>query len=348
MKTLYIVSLHIIAIFLSFAPKAVQAQDPQYSQFYAAPLYINPALTGTAYEPRVILNYRKQWPNLETVFTTYSTSFDTYLSRINGGLGIIFTRDVATAGKFTSMDIGLQYAQEVYLSSRWALRAGVQASYVMRTAEFAGLVFGDQYNTITQNFSNPTAEALSNGFQYFNLSSGIFLYDDSQWIGFAVHNLTRPSQQFLDGTTDRLPMRFTLQLGKKIPIVDETQWRQREQGTAKEISFTPALLYKHQGGSDQLDLGLYFTYSPFVVGLWYRGIPLKQINQNVINNESLIGLVGATYNNISIGYSYDLTISRLGIGSGGAHEVSLIMTFPQGTKYGVKKTFGPGLPCPKF
>ncbi|MDZ7648916.1 MAG: type IX secretion system membrane protein PorP/SprF [Cytophagales bacterium] len=42
---------------------AAHAQDPQFSQYYAAPLYLNPAFTGTTQDHRFITNYRNQWPN---------------------------------------------------------------------------------------------------------------------------------------------------------------------------------------------------------------------------------------------------------------------------------------------
>ena len=44
------------------------AQDLHFSQFYAAPLYLNPAFAGTAGGPRFILNYRNQWPGINNAF----------------------------------------------------------------------------------------------------------------------------------------------------------------------------------------------------------------------------------------------------------------------------------------
>jgi Type IX secretion system membrane protein PorP/SprF len=41
------------------------AQDPQFVQFYASPLQLNPAMTGV--HPgkwRVIANYREQWNSI--------------------------------------------------------------------------------------------------------------------------------------------------------------------------------------------------------------------------------------------------------------------------------------------
>ena len=54
----------------------IYAQDPQFSQFYASPLYLNPALTGSVKCPRATLNYRNQWPALGSTYVTYIASFD--------------------------------------------------------------------------------------------------------------------------------------------------------------------------------------------------------------------------------------------------------------------------------
>ncbi|MEM7297033.1 MAG: type IX secretion system membrane protein PorP/SprF, partial [Bacteroidota bacterium] len=40
----------------------LQAQDPQFSQYYAAPLYLNPGLVGINQKGSMGINYRTQWP----------------------------------------------------------------------------------------------------------------------------------------------------------------------------------------------------------------------------------------------------------------------------------------------
>src|ERR1041385_4230493 len=55
----------------------VCAQDPSFSQFFASPLNVNPALTGDiGTKWRVISNYRNQWLGPANPYTTGTVSFD--------------------------------------------------------------------------------------------------------------------------------------------------------------------------------------------------------------------------------------------------------------------------------
>src|SRR6187431_730294 len=55
----------------------LRAQDPHFSQFYASPLTLNPALTGRFDGTfRLAANYRNQWPTIYNAFTTATASLD--------------------------------------------------------------------------------------------------------------------------------------------------------------------------------------------------------------------------------------------------------------------------------
>src|SRR5947208_5817866 len=55
----------------------VKGQDPHFSQFFASPLTLNPALTGKFDgNLRVTGNYRNQWPTINRAFTTTTVSVD--------------------------------------------------------------------------------------------------------------------------------------------------------------------------------------------------------------------------------------------------------------------------------
>src|SRR5690349_17924517 len=53
------------------------AQDPNFSQFFASPLTLNPALTGKFDGVfRVAGNFRNQWPTINNAFVTKTASLD--------------------------------------------------------------------------------------------------------------------------------------------------------------------------------------------------------------------------------------------------------------------------------
>ena len=337
----------------------VQAQDVQFSQFYAAPLYINPAFAGSDHTPRLVLNYRRQWSGLDASFTTYSASFDHYFENFNSSIGLIYTYDQISNGGASTQDVGLQYAYEMDLGE-WSLfgiempqmlRMGLQGSYILRNS-ISGLTFGDQFdnNGLISTNSNDPATTVS-GVNYANVAAGALLYDEFMWIGFSAHNLTRPNQSFLPDANgeSRLPIRYALQAGVKIPFGESDNWRDKYKSSYKEMSISPTILYKHQGGFDQLDIGAYWTYSPFTVGLFYRGLPIKKVDQRVSNNESLIAMAGLRLNNFSLGYSYDFTVSKLtNSATTGVHEISLRINFTSPEKWGVRRKKSGGFPCPSL
>src|SRR5438034_6204383 len=88
----------------------LMAQDPEFTQFYANPLYLNPAFAGTARCPRICLNYRNQWPNISGTYITYSASYDQHFDKLAGGLGLLVTNDKAGQGTLTTTNASLMYS----------------------------------------------------------------------------------------------------------------------------------------------------------------------------------------------------------------------------------------------
>src|SRR6187431_3374204 len=127
---------------------SVTAQDPQFSQFYAAPLYLNPAMAGSTGQARAGINYRNQWPSIDANFTTMSAYADHYMEDINSGIGIIINRDVEGLAGLQSINIGLQYSYEMFITKNLGFRPGAQVSVYTRDINYDKLTFGDEYDPI--------------------------------------------------------------------------------------------------------------------------------------------------------------------------------------------------------
>lgn len=310
----------------------VTAQDPQFSQFYAAPLYLNPAMTGATGQARVGLNYRNQWPALEANFTTKSIYGDYFIEDKKSGVGFMLVQDTEGLANLRSTQLALQYSYEMEITKQLGFRPGFQVAGFMRDINFSKLTFGDQFDPLTGELNGqPTGEELNTGQKrlFVDLAAGGVFFTRTAWLGVAAHHLNRPNQSLINEKSS-LPIKYSVHGGFKFRMKPGVQGSGVYMRNT-ERSISPAIQYRHQGQFDQMDVGVYTTLEPLVLGMWYRGIPFKAVN-GFINNESIVLLLGFTQlgakDAINIGYSFDYTVSRLGIGSGGAHEFSLVYTFP--------------------
>lgn len=296
----------------------LHAQDPQFTQFYASPLYLNPAFAGANACSRVSTNYRNQWPSIPGAFVSYVLSFDHDIPAISSGVGALFTTDRAGTGKLRSTSLNLLYSYELRITRKWSGRVGFQAAQTIRDINFFDLTFGDQLarGGVSTSVEVPQQEKVS----FLDFSSGVLFYSQKYWLGFSSHHMNQPNQS-LTAEESILPVKYSVHAGAKLPI------RSGSKKSASQ-SISPAIQYKNQSKFDQVDVGLYYAYSPMVFGVWYRGIPLiKAYQPGYANNDAVAFLVGLDVNDLRLGYSYDLTISRLLNSTGGTHEISLSYQF---------------------
>lgn len=325
------------------------AQDPQYSQYYAAPLYLNPAMAGGELTGRVGFNYRNQWPSIDAQFTTFSAYYDTYLPDYNSGIGIHVMQDTEGAAKLRSTTISALYSYELKLGDNSYFRPGFQASYIRREIGFyENLVFANQINPsdpFGPTLPGTDIPGLGDPIGMLSLSVGGLFFTENLWAGFSAHHVNEPNQSFIDGVSP-LPMKLSFHAGYRISL-SEGSMRGDFTHIRKQRSLTPTINYKRQGPFEQLDLGAYLSLEPIVFGLWYRGLPYKPV-ENQSNRDAIVMMVGLNLlSGLNIGYSFDYTVSQLGIQSGGAHELSLSWTLPN--KYqGKPSRRDTILPCPKF
>jgi len=292
------------------------AQDPQFSQFYANPLYLNPALAGANVCPRIILNYRNQWPSLMKGFITYNASYDQYVDKIRGGVGVIFNADVAGDGMLNTTSGGLMYAFRFQASKNAFIQMAVQGSFYQKRLDWDKLIFADQYDG-QGGFLLDTREVPPENLSitYPDFAAGItFGYKSNLYGGVAVHHLTEPDMAFY-GSGNELPMKITADLAYTIPL----DGGGGDFGEPSKFAVSINGLYQQQGMWHQINAGVFVMKYPLVLGAWFR--------HNFENADAVIALIGITYENMKIGYSYDITMSELRSESGGAHEVSFAWQF---------------------
>lgn len=307
---------HLFIVFLfALSIGALRAQDPHFSQFYANPLYLNPAFAGAAVCPKMVLNYRNQWPSLTGSYVTYNASFDMHFKKLGGGLGALITSDRAGEGIMVTQQVSLIYSVRIPITSKFFLKAGMQGGYFQKSVDFSRLSFGDQIDD-RYGFSMPTSEMPTSDVHDFDISAGILGYSKMFYVGFAAHHLVPINEALIPGNESYLPMKFTFHSGYKIPVTEKGR---RRLAPSDPIIY-PNVVFMMQDQYMQMNYGLYFQRQPFIFGMWFRDFPLS-------THDALIFLVGFEYDKFKFGYSYDVTISKQGVGTGGSHEISYALRF---------------------
>src|SRR5688572_6955744 len=123
-------------------PGLVRSQHYQFSQFYAAPTYLNPAFTGANVCSRVSLNYRSQWSGIPGTFTSYLASYDHYVKSIKSGIGLQFFSDMAGLGGLRTTQVSLLYAYETRLNKKLMGRGGISIGNIQRRVDYSAFTFG--------------------------------------------------------------------------------------------------------------------------------------------------------------------------------------------------------------
>jgi len=304
-----------------------RAQDFQFSQFYAAPLYLNPALTGISQETRLGSVYRRQWPGLDYQFKAYTAYVDHYSFDYKSGVGLSLSSFSEEFLKLNTTDISGYYAYNLQLSERANFQLGTQISYIQKRGTLENLLFGDQIDVFNHTTLPSSADAVGGlePFNHFSVGLGGVLTWDKLWVGFSGHHLNRPNRTFFvrDGHTYHWP-KYSLQAGYTIPLEEPEFW---EEGSGKFIHLMAN--YKRQGPFQFVDAGLQVLLNQLVVGGGFRSLPIQS---DLPKRESVIGLFGLNLpNGLAVGYSYDYPISDVGSQTLGSHELSLRYQFFYGT-----------------
>jgi len=340
--------LFLLHAFTLAALTIASAQDIQFSQYYNSPLYLNPGYTGITPEHRLVANYRVQWPGLPQAFTSSAFSYDMFVDELRSGFGLQVTTDKMGTAGWSTTTAGLLYSYKVRLSKKWVFSPGLYFGYGVNGIDRSKLRLGDGlelefFQGGVYNSVDPDQNKLDRE-QYFDFGSGGVFYNKNFWFGAAFHHINEPTVSLL-GEESKLPMKGSIHSGFRINLSDT-----RLKSRSYRISYlTPSLMYRWQGTMfSQFDVGLNYHVDPVSVGVWYRGKPWKKDVSNGVSKDALIFQIGLYMDNLTIGYSYDFTISGLETSVGGAHEIALVYQFVTGRSKQKNKSKGGLIPCPTF
>lgn len=339
----------------------IKAQDPHLSQFYAAPLQLNPALTGVFNgNYRANFLYRSQWGEVlrdesTSQFRTMTAAVDFRLPiKKNAlGIGVEMMNDKAAESNFgtTRAGLAISYIQNIDKWGRHFLVAGLQADMIQRSFSLNGLRFGNQWNgtfydpTINQDDPSYLA-SLNQQYTFFDASAGLLYFmrgknkRTTAYAGFSGQHLNMPNESLGNGTA-KLPIRYSIHSGVNFKV-------------AKKFDLLPKFLFQFQGKNIETLYGTDIRYifderdpsgNSFRFGMLYRMVGgLNANNANGINSESIALLTGINFHGLNLGIAYDINISQFtpGTYTRGGFEVAITYVG------GWEKRKSPITPCPEF
>lgn len=303
-------------IILVLMNRSTAQVDAHFTQYYAHPLWLNPALTGVndGYY-RVTANYRYQWPTISSPFITKGISGDLALSDAFS-VGITMLSQTTGDGGYYYNNGYLSVSYKARLTEYKIISGGFQLGMLNRGIDPGKFQYGNQYNPIigydptipsNEQFLRNNATALdgSIGLMYFDAEPDKAM---NAFLGVSMYHPTQPRNQFLtNGNNNKIPIRYAVHGGVRMRMSDKVDLTPHavllRQGDANEITGGLSLNMQIQDGADLL------------LGTTYR------LNDAVAPN------IGIHLNGLTIGFSYDINMSKMKTASSGNGGYELSISF---------------------
>jgi len=307
---------------------SANAQDQHFTQFYAAPLTLNPAMTGNfAGRYRVGMIYRDQWRGVfDQPYQTYSAAVDVRFDvagnnryRDAVGIGLMFFNDEVGGIDFETNQVALSgsFHKALGYEGSQTLSGGVQLGLTKRGIIYDRLNFDDEFNSI-DGFTLQTNENLPpNVISFSDLNVGLnYLLQLGKKtvlnIGASMHHVLQPNVSFypaidtpagpIAGGDNKLFARYGGQLSLQFPV-------------GERMSLIPRALFSKQGPHMELTAGSNLrvpidTYSGNAIqfGFWARPVGNED---NSFSLDAIIAMVGIEWKGVLFGLSYDVNLDDL-------------------------------------
>ena len=301
--------LLLLPLLLLAAVPALAQQEAQYSQYMNNNYLLNPGATGVEDYIDIKASYRTQWVGLEGAPKTFYLSGSSSLGKwrstskrtINDrrrpfhAIGGLVYRDVT--GPTSRTSAYASYAYNLVLTPK--IRAALGASIGMQ--QFA--VDGNQLQ-----FYDPTTVAASASSRVLDGSVGLWVYSSDFYVGVSSTQLLGnklnfsygPDQVDAGAPGNALKRHYFFTGGVRVPL-------------SQDWSVVPSVLVKTVNPAPlSVDLNAKFKYRDLLwVGASWRAF------------DSVIALAGLSYEQFTIGYSYDAGLSKLNNYHYGSHEILL-------------------------
>ncbi len=318
------------------------AQGMHFSQYYNAPMLLNPANTGlmSDYDYRAGVNFRNQWASLPVPYKTFSAYADFQLFRKKQetnwmGAGLAFYNDKAGNGDLSLTRTEAFIAYHIEIGSNSMISGGLSGAYVQRSVDFSKLTFNDQWDGMLFNTTMAAHEQPGQvKTNYIDVSAGLnyaLFPNEAVYIkiGAGVSHINQPKESFY-GMVNQMGIRPTGNVDALLRL-------------SNSVTLNPSVYYTNEKVASELVYGTLFSIN---VGGNLRNGQSVILGAYHRYGDAVIATVGLDWAGFRTMFSYDVTASKLSPynGSNGAFEMGIRWQGSYGASSNDRKVYN----CPRF
>jgi type IX secretion system PorP/SprF family membrane protein len=299
-------------------PFLAKAQDIHFSQFNETPVLLNPAMSCTAYDTRIIANYKNQWASVASPYQTYGVSIERALKHLKlkkayVGMSLSVYKDKAGDASLGSLLANLGVNVVVKTGKFSKISGGVGGGMNYRTIDPSKLQWESQYNGSTYDAAIASGEKtpMSSLFQGDVVGGIVYHYAKSERyisaqdgtkfdIGVSAFHFNMPQYSFSGSGASQFA-KFVAHTNFDIGI------------KGAGIAICPSALYMRQGPSQEINVGCLFKYIIQDQSV-YTGIKKPcalSLGAFYRVNDAIIPQLLFQYDKYAFCVSYDLNMSQL-------------------------------------
>lgn len=334
---------HLLLLLLSV--KFIYAQDVQFSNSSETPVVLNPALSCTAYDTRIIANYKNQWASVSVPYKTYGISIEQALNHLKIRKTFVGVSLICFSDKAGDLGLGSVFGQfglnVVTKVARYAkLSAGIAGGITYRTLSNPNnMRWSSQYNGYVHDAKVSSGEAppstsfvqgdyvVGVDYHYSRVEKTFFTqHATTADIGIAVSHFSVPKINYTTNT-DRQYTKFVFHSSFSLGV------------KSIDMAILPSFVYIQQGPSKQINAGFMFKRiykstsfytnrsksAAFAIGAFYR------------LNDAIVPSVLIELDKYALSFSYDINVSSLKTASKFKGGMEL------GLRFNVNPGYGKGL-----
>ncbi|MFC1731083.1 PorP/SprF family type IX secretion system membrane protein [candidate division KSB1 bacterium] len=270
-----------------------KSQETYFTQYFNAPIYLNPALSGYESCSRMATLYHNLWRSSAISDQTYIFSYDQFFKQLSGSFAIRYLYNNIDHGAFKMNTVYATYAPKFnFFDDKMVLSVAIEAGWRKKK------LYWDEFM-----YSVPSNQTSSK--ETFDINGGILITFNNFVCGAAFHHITEPEEGLV--STSRLPLKATFHL--------TYQWKLSEL-----LNISPTLLYLRQMDTDIYNSNVAVSYRKIRSAIGYS------YNTIFYDNRANIYL-GFNLNYFTIGYCYELSMSKINDQTINSHEVNIMARF---------------------